>query len=274
MDNQSRNDENQKHEELLVRALAGSEADRDALILSVRPMVEGVIRKRNVKNEADVQDLTQNVLLAASMNLDKYRRESGFAGWVAGIAKHMVANYYARILNRQQNTESLESFFDSDMLKVKQNVGDVSPDSKVAYQQYVSRLVEIAESECSDIEFAVLLMVLDDEKYPEIARITGLPEARARQHALRAREKLLGHIVLHEVELMGGRADVEMAWRIACASPDSRFLPSPEEKEAWENPEGRAKAFRRAALKMAKWLPLTLIVAELLKRGEVIWKTH
>jgi DNA-binding CsgD family transcriptional regulator len=157
---------------------------------------------------------------------------------------------------------------------VKQIASDMSLDSKVAYNQYVGRLVEIAESECSKIEYAVLLMVLDDQSYAEIARLTRLPEASARQHALRAREKLLGHIVLHEVELMGGREDVEKAWQMACKSADSRFTPSPEEVEAWENPQGRAKAFRRAALKMAKWLTLSLIVAELLKHGEVIWKTH
>ena len=54
-----------------------------------------------------VEDVTQEVFLAAMKGIRRYRGRSSFRTWIAGIARHKVADYY-RARNRQPETTPLD----------------------------------------------------------------------------------------------------------------------------------------------------------------------
>ncbi len=242
-----------RQEELLRSALAGNSRDLDTLIGGVRPLVSGVL-KREARTLQDAEDMVQAVLIAAATGLSKYRRESGFSSWVLGIAGNILRNYYDRTLSRAQRQQSLEDFLEIDASQVKQNPDDMSPIDRAAYKQYAAGILNIALSVCTETEYSVLVMALDDESTADLALLFGITETAVRQHLLRAREKLLAHIVLHQADMMGGQPAVQAAWQKATTNPEVKLRPTPREMEAWQNPAGRAKDFRRACVKMAKWL--------------------
>lgn len=242
-----------RQEELLRSALAGNRRDLDRLSESIRPLLFNFF-KREARTIQDAEDMVQRVLTAATTGLSKYRRESGFSSWVMGIAGNVLRNYYDRTLSKTQWQQSIEDFLEFDASQVKQNPDDMSPIDRAAYKQYAAGILEIARSECTETEYSVVVMSLDDEPTADIALLLSITETAVRQHLLRGREKVLAHIVLHQADMMGGQPAVQAAWQKATTNPEVKLRPTPQEMEAWQNPAGRAKEFRRACVKMAKWL--------------------
>ncbi|MDI7276366.1 MAG: RNA polymerase sigma factor [Anaerolineae bacterium] len=71
------------------------------------PEAFGILYQRHVKrvyryhlvragNVEDAQDLTAQTFLAALQEIDTYRGQSPFAGWLFGIASHKAADHYRR----------------------------------------------------------------------------------------------------------------------------------------------------------------------------------
>lgn len=71
--------------------------DRKATAEFVRLYADAVfayVRARVRPNEADADDLAQEVFLAAYQHMDGYRGESSLRAWILGIARHKVEDYY------------------------------------------------------------------------------------------------------------------------------------------------------------------------------------
>lgn len=66
--------------------------------------VYGYVRRRLVPRADLVEDIVQEIFLAAWQNLDKFRGDSSLRGWVLGIARHKVEDYY-RIRMRELQIE-------------------------------------------------------------------------------------------------------------------------------------------------------------------------
>lgn len=60
--------------------------------------VYGYVRRRLIPHTEFVDDLVQEVFLAAWENLEKFRGESSLRSWLLGIARHKVEDYYRRRL--------------------------------------------------------------------------------------------------------------------------------------------------------------------------------
>jgi RNA polymerase sigma-70 factor (ECF subfamily) len=69
--------------------------------------VYGFIRSRLAPRYDIVDDLVQEVFLAAWQNIQDYRREGALQGWLLGIARHKVEDYYrARLRAPESMTEA------------------------------------------------------------------------------------------------------------------------------------------------------------------------
>jgi RNA polymerase sigma-70 factor (ECF subfamily) len=60
--------------------------------------VYGYVRRRLIPHTEFVDDLVQEVFLAAWENLAKFRGESSLRSWLLGIARHKVEDYYRKCL--------------------------------------------------------------------------------------------------------------------------------------------------------------------------------
>ena len=74
--------------------------------------VYSYVRRRLIPRADLVEDLVQEVFLAAWENLEKFRGESALRTWLLGIARHKVEDHYRKRLRELQlagEEESLES---------------------------------------------------------------------------------------------------------------------------------------------------------------------
>ncbi len=60
--------------------------------------VYSYVRRRLIPRADLAEDLVQEVFLAAWQSLDKFRGESSLRGWLLGIARHKVEDYYRKRL--------------------------------------------------------------------------------------------------------------------------------------------------------------------------------
>ena len=66
------------------------------------------VYSRLVPRDVDVDDLVQEVFLAAWENLSQYRGTSSLGSWLMGIARHKVADYYRACLREPEPVELAE----------------------------------------------------------------------------------------------------------------------------------------------------------------------
>lgn len=92
---------------LIDRARTG---DREAFAEIYRmfaPMVHGIVLARVPNN--DVQDIVQDVFLAAYNNLDTLRDKNAIGGWLARIARNRTAEFYRQSRTTEELSDDLTS---------------------------------------------------------------------------------------------------------------------------------------------------------------------
>jgi RNA polymerase sigma-70 factor, ECF subfamily len=77
---------------LIDRACAGDREAFGELYRMFAPMVHGIVLARVPDN--DVQDIVQDVFLAAYNNLDTLRDKNAIGAWLARIARNRAAEFY------------------------------------------------------------------------------------------------------------------------------------------------------------------------------------
>ncbi len=88
-------------DELLIQQFKGG--DSDAFDALYQRHIAGIYRRvRFAVPEADVEDVTQEVFLAALKSLSSFRGEAQFATWLRTLTNNKVAEYY-RKRNRKQD---------------------------------------------------------------------------------------------------------------------------------------------------------------------------
>lgn len=245
---------------LLIQRARNGDADAASLLFARnREWLRNYIRPR-VRNDEHAEDLVQEALLRAYGSLANFRGDSKFSTWLLRIALNLVANYHTRTLPKESRDISLDAVVNMDALPVKRFDTDPGLNDLVANAIYNERLFEALRRTCTSIETQVYWLVLQEQSYEEISALLRITQAAARQHYKRGREKLFAYLMEYDREMLGGTREIENAWRQACSSPDKNDQPTPEEQEAWCHPAGRAKAFRRAVLKMVRYLPLLLMM--------------
>jgi RNA polymerase sigma-70 factor (ECF subfamily) len=83
---------------LLERARAHDPAAWDRLVQLYSPLVDRWCRQASLQ-DADADDVRQEVLMAVARGLDNFRRDAAvgtFRGWLRAITRHKIANHWRR----------------------------------------------------------------------------------------------------------------------------------------------------------------------------------
>src|SRR5215510_15965532 len=100
----------------LVRsAQAGDEDAFAELYQRFSRMVHGVVLARIARTEVD--DVVQDVFMAAFERLGELREPAAFGGWLAAIARHRAADHARRAVATDQLAEDSASGCDPDRLE-------------------------------------------------------------------------------------------------------------------------------------------------------------
>ena len=126
-----------------------------------------------------VEDLTQEILIAAWQNLSDFRREASLRGWVLGIAQHKVEDYYRRRIREaalQENDVSAEE--PEFTIRIEEHLDAAAERDRV--QKIVTRLPEV-------YGLALIWRYRDGKSLREMSELTGKTEKAIERLLARAR---------------------------------------------------------------------------------------
>lgn len=95
----------EKLEDLMRLAQAGDNSAYEKVLKKVAPMIRNFIQKFNYKNLIDVDDLTQEVLLAIHQSSHTYNCDRPFKTWAFAITNYKLKDYLRIIYRHKKLTE-------------------------------------------------------------------------------------------------------------------------------------------------------------------------
>ena len=138
------------------------------------------VRRRLLPRAELVEDLVQEILLAAWQNLAGFRGDGDLRAWVLGIARHKVEDHYRRRL-RQTEIEEEE---DSAPEPALQSMFDERLDSEAQHRRIEAVLAALPEA----YGLALQWRYRDNRSTREMAELTGKTEKAMERLLARARE--------------------------------------------------------------------------------------
>ena len=162
-------------EALLVKAVRHGQQDAFAKLYSLyAPMVHGIVLARVPWGEVD--DLVQDVFLAALKKLNTLRDDAAFGAWLAMIARNRAMDFHRRKRETEELSDDLATPGTSESDREAANVLEVICGLPEAYRE------------------TLVLRLVEGMTGPEIADRTGLTPASVRVNLHRGmkllREKL------------------------------------------------------------------------------------
>jgi RNA polymerase sigma-70 factor (ECF subfamily) len=138
------------------------------------------VRRRLMPRTELVEDLMQEILVAAWRNLGNFRGEGNLRSWIRGIARHKVEDYYRKKIREIDGKEDeRESAEVATVLELEERLDSQSQHAKV--QKVLADLPEA-------YGVALLWRYRDDRSLREMAELTGRTEKAMERLLARARE--------------------------------------------------------------------------------------
>lgn len=168
------------NEQELVQAVLAKERKSTAEFVGLcTDWIFGFVRRRLMPRAELVEDLMQEILLAAWQALPSYRQESNLRSWVLGIARHKLDDYYRRRI--------LETDLPED-----DDAGDLTVTPAFEEQLDSTSQQERIEKTLADLPEAYSLALLwryrDEKSAREMAQLTGKTEKAIERLLARARQ--------------------------------------------------------------------------------------
>ena len=138
------------------------------------------LRRRLVPRPEVVEDVLQEILLAAWQALPTYRGNSGLQSWVLGIARHKIDDYYRKRIREEDLSEEEDSAVEpATAPMVEQQLDSAAQQEKV--QKILACLPET-------YALALIWRYRDEKSAREMAQLSGKTEKAMERLLARARE--------------------------------------------------------------------------------------
>ena len=178
--------------QVVRRCMDGDSGAWAELIRTHHRRVDGLCY-RFTGNNADAEDLTQDVFLKIFSNLASFDTARGsLQVWITTMTRNLLVDNFRRTRN-QRATDSLDAGWDeTDELKPvdRLQASGASPHEKAA-QKELAKMVQGALAKVSvELREAVILRDLQDMDYKEIAQVLGIPEGTVKSRISRGRAEL------------------------------------------------------------------------------------
>lgn len=169
---------------LVAKIIAGDARAFKSFILQYQRLVSHIVF-RMIFNQADREDICQDVFVKVYQNLKEFNFESKLSTWIAKIAYNTCINYLEKkkVLLMDDLTSEGQSLD-------RCSADDILPDESVEKNDLSFRLQ--AEMEKMPVHFRTILTLyhLDEMSYCEISEIMQLPEGTVKSYLFRARRLL------------------------------------------------------------------------------------
>lgn len=169
---------------LVRRILAGETHAFERLIRNYQRLVSHIVF-RMVTNQADREDICQDVFIKVYQNLSNFRFDSKLSTWIAKIAFNRCVNFLEK-----KKVPLFDDIADQEKAVERYAGDDPGPDE---YTQ-AGDLKKLLQREIDKLPIQyrtiITLYHLDEMSYTEIGKITGLPDGTVKSYLFRARKAL------------------------------------------------------------------------------------
>lgn len=138
------------------------------------------VRRRLAPRDELVEDMMQEILIAAWQALPKFRRDGNLRGWVLGIARHKLEDYYRKRIREVEISEDEEASVEPSALpRLEHRLDDAAQQEKIH-----ATLAGMPEA----YALALVWQYRDEKSVREMAELTGKTEKAMERLLARARE--------------------------------------------------------------------------------------
>jgi RNA polymerase sigma-70 factor (ECF subfamily) len=141
---------------------------------------------RLLRDPDEAQEITQEAIVRAWENLDRFRGDAPFAGWLSKIATYLALNRIRekKKFVRPEDPEQHEAVLGQAESKVESPLSSLlDRETREALEQAISELPD-------DFRAPLMLRLHEEYSYEQIAEALGVPIGTVMSRLYRARERL------------------------------------------------------------------------------------
>lgn len=174
--------------QLVERVQRGDKSAFDILVLKYQHKIVGLV-SRYLRDQDEVQDVTQEAFIKAYRALPRFRGDSAFYTWLYRIAINTAKNHLVSKSRRPPDTD-----LDIDDGEFQETTGILSdnqnPENSLATAQLEAVIHKAIDDLAEDLKVAVTLREFEGLSYEEIAEVMECPVGTVRSRIFRAREAI------------------------------------------------------------------------------------
>lgn len=175
--------------ELVLRAQRGDKKAFELLVTKYHRKV-GRLLSRMIRDQAEIEDVTQEAFIKAYRALPSFRGESAFYTWLYRIAINTAKNYLATLKRRPVLSTEYEDE-DGDTLDSAALVPDMNtPETEMMNRQIVTTVNQAVDALPEELRTAITLREMEGLSYEDIAAMMNCPIGTVRSRIFRAREAI------------------------------------------------------------------------------------
>lgn len=195
----------------VARLRARDERAFDQLVRGFERRVYALV-VRMLGNQAEAQDVAQEVFVQVFRAIEQFRGESKLSTWIFRIAVNLSKNraLYLQRRHAGQGSDNEDAHELGERVPLgtaaKGTAGDVARPDQLVEGMQVERIVQLAIAELEDsFRECLLLREVEDMSYEEIAEVTGLPAGTVKSRIHRARAQVRLYVETKLGERVGGK---------------------------------------------------------------------
>ncbi len=175
--------------ELVLRVQRGDKKAFELLVTKYHRKI-GRLLSRMIRDQAEIEDVTQEAFIKAYRALPSFRGESAFYTWLYRIAINTAKNYLASLGRRPVLSTEYEDE-DGETLDTAAQLPDLNtPETEMMNRQIVSTVNEAVEALPEELRTAITLREMEGLSYEDIAAVMNCPIGTVRSRIFRAREAI------------------------------------------------------------------------------------
>jgi len=175
-------------QQLVERVQRGDKRAYDLLVLKYQHKIVALV-SRYLRDQDEVQDVTQEAFIKAYRALPRFRGDSAFYTWLYRIAINTAKNHLVSRSRRPPSTD-----VDIDEGEFQENSGALAdiqnPENSLATDQLEAVVYKAIDDLAEDLKVAITLREFEGLSYEEIAEIMECPVGTVRSRIFRAREAI------------------------------------------------------------------------------------
>ena len=176
-------------QQLVERAQRGDKHAFELLVGKYQRRLSRLI-SRFVRDQAEVEDVTQEAFIKAYRALPAFRGESAFYTWLYRIGINTAKNYLLS-QGRRAPTTTLHDVDEAETFEEAELLHEVStPENEMMSKQVVEVVNSSLQQLPDDLRTALTLREIDGLSYEEIAAVMDCPVGTVRSRIFRAREAI------------------------------------------------------------------------------------